>query len=395
MGGAGGRGGSGGAGGISGRGGSDAGRDVGTPTEVRPGQFALVVLPAVTPPLPVGRSFRLRALVELDGVWRDLGADEDLVWETDNAAVAEVTPRSGRVTGITPGRTNVRARHPLFGMATSSVTVTESRLLRVVVEPPAVALRVGEMRDLVAQAIYDDGTGAVITDSASWGTSDQRIVRVETTAPPLGRAVGVTSGVAVIDVEFSGARTMVPVVVSPSGMQSLSIAPMTSTIPIGGTSRFQALLRQPSGNSTDVSGIAAWTSSVPAVASSLGIGQFRCRAAGMTVVGVSHLGLAATAQLACASEVNTVRELRIEPPCNSPLPVGQKFRISLIATNTNGSLDRVGPNQFRWNISDPTVASIETDGSDQNLIGLRAGTVTIGATYRELMAQESCTFFTP
>jgi uncharacterized protein YjdB len=393
----GGRGGAGGAPLDGGRGGSGGGLGgaggVGdaSPPDVLPGQFSLVLLPAEGPPIPVGRTYRLRALVRLDDGWRDLGTDPQITWQSDQPAIASVATGNGRVAGVKAGKTIVRATHPLFGVAQAAVTVTGSSIARLAITPSPADVPVSQTRQLSAQAMYDDGSSATVTDAAIWTSADQRTVRVQGSLPPIGELTGVLAGTVDVMADFAGASAIVKVTVGDSGMTMLTIAPPSVSLMVGSTTRFQALLRQPSGAATDVSNLAAWSSSNTAVARSVGGGQVRCASPGTCTINVSHAGRTAAAALQCTpAGTVTLKELRILPAgANGPLFVMAKYGLMLEGTNSDGSPANIPTSQITWTSSDEATASIDGGGV---IIGHVPGTVDVTAGFGGLSASETYTF---
>ena len=174
-------------------------------TDVRPGTVTLTLQPSVAPPLPVGQTLQWRAFVLLSGAQRDITGEPDLLWSSSNPAVAMVTERGGRVSGVAPGRADIRAQHPLFGMASVSLQVTPAAVVRLVVEPTQLRLATEEARALSARAVYTDGTESDVTFAAQWMSLDQRVARVGMGAERPGLVTGVAGGDTTVTASFAGA----------------------------------------------------------------------------------------------------------------------------------------------------------------------------------------------
>jgi uncharacterized protein YjdB len=387
--------------GGAGGGGADAG-DAGAP-EVRPGEFPLVVLPGDGPTLPVGKSFRFRALVRLgptDASWRDLAADPLLVWAIDDATIAEITPKNGRVTGVRAGKTTVRASHPTFGLAQVPLVVTAGTLARVSVQPGPLALMIGQTQALTATASYGDGSSVDVTQAAIWATADQRVVKVENSLPPIGQVSGQATGSTTISAEFAGVRAEIAAVVSGTAPPTLSVTPISASQTVGATARFNAIFRQAAAPNSDVSAVATWTSSDPAVAMWLGPnGQFRCLAVGSTTVGASYKDLTASSPLSCTMGAPTLKELRLSLPNNGPLIVGVSYGLGVEAIASDGMASQVSDGKLvTWSSSDLHIATIDGNPAVPSptfiatLIGLGPGVVTVTATFRGVSTSQQYTF---
>lgn len=391
-----GAGGGGGGGGRPGTGGRDATPPVDLPpdapiTDVAPGVHPLVVLPA-TLVLPLGKATRLRALVTIGNDVRDLGSDPSLTWGSDNVAVAEVTTMAGRVTGRAPGMTRVRASHPFFVAGHATVTVTGATVTRVVVDPALVELRVGEKRTLIARATFNDGVTTDVTESAVWVAGDQRVARVQNSVLPIGEVTAVLAGEAIVSAEFAGMVGSAVVRVAANPMPTLAISPLMASQSVGSNARFTAALRQPGGAATDVSSTATWSVLGTGVATSTGGGLFRCQSQGTATVRAVHSNLTATATLSCMAGAVTIRELRIDPPANSPLPVRARIRLTVTAIRSDGTSTTLSSGQVAWRSSDPAVATVD---ASSNLTGHAAGMATITATAAGISTSETYTFIGP
>ncbi|HEY0711113.1 MAG TPA: Ig-like domain-containing protein [Polyangia bacterium] len=382
--------------GTAGRGGNagaaDAGRggSGGGVMDVQPGQFPIVILPNEVPLVPVGKTVRLRALVQIADTWRDLSADPTVVWQTSDPLIADVAVGSGRVTGVAAGPAQVGASHPLFGSATVTVRVTAAGIASIAIMPVPITIAVGEDRRLSARANYTDGAVSDITEAALWSTGDQRIARVQNSIPPLGELSGVIAGETTVTASFADAAGTAGVTVNQAGMATLSVAPPAQTESVGGTARFQAVMRLPSGVVTDVSNLASWNSMNTLVARSVGGGQFRCSGAGTAMITALHLGNTAAATLTCTNVGPELIELRISPSGgNAPLFVSTRYRLMLEASFSDGTSTTVSNSQARWMSTDTGIASI--DGS-ATLTGAMPGTVTITASYSGVTTSERYTF---
>ncbi len=357
-------------------------------TDVRPGTVMLTLQPSVAPPLPVGQTLQWRAFVPLSGDQRDITGEPDLLWSSSNPAVAMVTERGGRVSGVAPGRADIRAQHPLFGMASVSLQVTPAAVVRLVVEPTQLRLAAEEARALSARAVYTDGTESDVTFAAQWMSLDQRVARVGTGAERPGLVTGVAGGDTTVTASFAGAAASARIFVSPAMVDlSLSITPPMVTRPPRGTAAFRAIARLPTGAITDVTGQATWTSENPAVATPLGAGQFRCNTNASTTVVARFMNVMATASLQCATAQMNVVEIRLSPLNSDPF-VGLRYKLEVEAVLTNGMTMLLMNSQVTWSSSDPAIATIDAMGI---LAGVSPGAVTITARFSGLATQRTYT----
>jgi hypothetical protein len=304
------------------------------------------------------------------------------------------------VTGLHPGQTTVRASHPTFGNAIVPLVVTASSIIRVSLQPAAPKVMIGQNQSLAAIATYSNGSSVDVTQAAIWSSADQRIARVENGVPPIGQVSGAAAGSTTISADFAGSKGEATVLVSGTSPPTLAIAPVSASQTVGGTARFTAVFRQPNMPNSDVSAVAAWSSSDPAVAMWLGpSGQFRCLVVGATTISATYMGLSAPAPLSCTAGAPVLKELRLSLPNNGPLIVGISYGLGLEAIASDGTSALVTDGkQVKWTTSDGAIASV--DGAPAvpsptfiaTLVGLGAGTVTVTANYRGLSISQEYSF---
>ena len=121
----------------------------------------------------------------------------DVVWTTNEVTVAAVS-QSGRVTGLLPGNAVITAVIDGHG-ATASVRVRLVPVARVVVAPSNVTIEPGKSTTLAA-LVYDDAGNLLSGHTATWTSSDTRIVTVSAE----GVVRGVRRGTAVVTATVAG-----------------------------------------------------------------------------------------------------------------------------------------------------------------------------------------------
>ena len=293
------------------------------------------------------------------------------------------------MSGVAPGRTEIRAQHPLLGMASVSLQVTAAAVARLVVEPAQLRLQTGEAKALGARAIYSDGTESDVTFAAQWMSLDQRVARVGNGAERPGLVTGIAGGDTTVTAAFAGAASGAQISVAPAMVElSLSISPPMLTRPQGGTGAFRAIARLPTGAISDVTGQATWSVETPLVATALGAGQFRCNANANTNVIARFMNVTATASLQCARTQNEVVEIRLSPLNSDPF-VGLSYEIEAEAHFSIGMPRILMNNEVVWSSSDEAIATINAMGI---LRGLQPGTATITARFSGVSGQRAYTF---
>jgi hypothetical protein len=223
---------------------------------VAPANSDAPVIPTAVEVSPADRTVALgfseqftATVVNSDGSRRD--ATGEVVWSTDDSAVAGVSNaagEAGRVTSAGVGMTQVIATHVASGLsASASVTVTPAELSAITVSPSDATIEIIETRRFVATGTFSDGSTADISTSVQWSTSDTNVATAsnapggEGLVEPLAlgtvtvNAEHLESGVSSADSEGSALLTIVP-----PGLVSIRITPLAASIAAGLPQAFQA-----------------------------------------------------------------------------------------------------------------------------------------------------------
>ena len=156
-----------------------------------------------------------------DGTTRTLGSE--VVWASGDDAVATVSS-TGLVSYVGGGQTAVTANvGPL--QAQAQVIVQAASLNSVTIQTVSQALPVDESIDLVAIAVYDDGTSRDVTVDGYWSSADTSKLTVSNGTGTRGRATGVAAGDVDVSFSFDGMSSSEQVTVELVGISSISISP--------------------------------------------------------------------------------------------------------------------------------------------------------------------------
>ena len=155
--------------------------DQATITVQAPKQVGLYITPA-TASVRVGGTQQFAAMA----TWDD-GTSTDVTgatsWTTSDGKVATITSVGGRgggggggglATGVAAGTVTINASSAGF-TDKATLTVTAPVLKLIVVTPATPTIQVNLTQNFVATAVYDDGTSATVTASATWNSSDETV----------------------------------------------------------------------------------------------------------------------------------------------------------------------------------------------------------------------------
>jgi uncharacterized protein YjdB len=194
-------------------------------------------------------------------------------WGSGAPAIASVSA-AGVVSGVAAGQASITATAGgKQGLAT--LTVTLPPVATVNVTPPSATIALAATVQLTATTV--DGSGATLSGrTVVWSSSDATKATVSTA----GLVTGITSGIVTISATSDGKTGTASVSVAPAPIATITLAPATSTIAIGGTTAFTATAKDVSGNTLSGRTL-VWSTSSAAVASGTASGNV------YTVTGVS------------------------------------------------------------------------------------------------------------
>ncbi len=176
-------------------------------------------------------------------------------------------------------------------LAACSDTTLPPSAARVEVTAPSSQMAVGDTLRLNAVAQTSSGT-ALAQAQFSWSSSDESVVSVGSDGQVTGRAPGTATVVASTGVASGEVR----ITVVPAAVASISLAPDTATLLVGGTRRLAVVLRDARG--AELAGRAVrWSSDDEAVATVAADGTVTARAVGSAAVTAESEGRRAVANV--------------------------------------------------------------------------------------------------
>ena len=215
-------------------------------------------------------------------------------YTTQNSSILSVTA-TGVVKGVGGGTTKVYAKSGgVTGAETFYVTASTTSPTAIAVSPSAVTLNVGETKQATASA--QDASGASLTSSYSWTTSNPNVATVSGSG--LVSATG--AGSATITASASGATGSMSVTVnaptSTGIVKTVAVSLSLSNILVGGTAQATAIARDVNG--VVISGkTASWSLGVSQLATINQSGLVTALAAGTVPVIATIDGIQGSASL--------------------------------------------------------------------------------------------------
>jgi|UPI000831BD75 PGF-pre-PGF domain-containing protein len=296
----------------------------------------------------------------------------EINWTSSNETVGSIDT-NGIFTALAAGTTNVTASAGnISAEATITVNADEPVLARLVIQPSAVTLNVGD--DLLFEVSGFDRSGNVVSDVAvTWASSDETVGTIDEFGTFIALAVGTTNVTVTAD-NVSGTAT---VTVNDGEEEpiatTLAITPAAITLNVNDTAVFAANALDQNGRPITVGSI-NWTSSDETVGTIDAGGIFTARAAGRTTITASGQNITGTVDVRVTNESSGV----VVTPSEITVYAGDTRRFTAIPYDSEGS---VVSGEVTWSSDDPSVGEI---GSDGVFSALREGTTTITASVEGL-----------
>lgn len=318
---------------------------------------AVVVTPAQAL-VQQGRTTQLTAQV-LDDLGRVL-PNSPVTFSSSDNLIATVSA-SGLVTGVAVGGATISATSG-GKSGTAIVTVTAIPVGSVVVTPASPTILAGRTVQLSAQALSASGQ-ALNGRAVTWSSSTPGIAQVTSA----GLVTGVAAGSTIVFASIDGVLGWANVSVAPVPVANITVTPATTTIGVGQTATYTAVLRDATG--TVLTGrVIAWSSSNAATASVNGSGVATGVAIGSATITATSEGRSGSAAI-----IIGVRTVTVTP---NPVTIAPFATIQLTAVVLEpGGIPSTA--QVTWSSSNTLVAQVSQQGI---VSGVLPGTVIISAT---------------
>jgi len=297
----------------------------------------------------------------------DLGRvvpNSTVTFSSSDNTIATVSS-TGLVSGVSAGKATITATSGSLS-GTAQVTVTPIPVSRVVVTPASPVLTVGRTVQLAAQAL--SATGQPLTGrNVLWSSSTPAVATVTTA----GLVTGVTTGSAVIFASIDGVLGWTDVTIMPVPVASVTVSPPTSSVTVGQTVQFSAVLKDASGNT--LSGrVISWSSDQTGVATITSAGLVTAVSAGSAVITANSEGQVGTATVTVTGA--SLQTLAVQPDTATIAPLGS-VQLAAVVRDGTGAVINNAP--VSWSSGSPLIAVVDSKGLVSALL---PGTAVITAT---------------
>lgn len=320
--------------------------------------------------LGLGQAVRLTVLAKLGD---DSQVDVTAAASLSSSSGAVAVDQSGLARALAAGEATVTAKVGTF-TAEARLTVRAAKVTSLAITPSMPAIAVGGSVPLTATATYDDASTADVTLASAWSSSNPAA-----TVTPSGVAHGASAGTAVISAVFGGQSGTVDLTVRQATLVALTVTPAALTLPPRAVRQLTVQGRYSDGSSSDVTSLAQWSSSAPAVAAVSNApghaGEVSSLQAGSADV-IARLGnVQGQARLTVTPAMLVTLVVR---PMNPTVRPGGTVQLSVEGSYSDESKVDL-TSQATWSSSDPAVATVGNAMTKGLVSGHTAGAATIRA----------------
>lgn len=282
---------------------------------------------------------------------------------------------AGEIVARAIGTATVTAFSDQIASNTVTVTVSDAAVASIQVQASQAQIPVGLTEQFKAFANYTDGTVVDVSAQALWDLSDEGVYAAHLGA---GEVRGLAPGASTLRARFADmASDPVPVSVTSAVVTAIQITPPSATLAAGNQQAFTATGTYSDGSTEDITRDVLWRTDAPTVAR-FGADNVLTSAIPGEVQVTASLG----DQLTSAPVTVTVTEAKLAAVQINPdpltLPLGRSGPISVIGTYTDGSSADITHQVPFWLISNPFVASVNTDGS---VLAVGQGSTSVAARF--------------
>jgi hypothetical protein len=305
------------------------------------------------------------------------------------ATVSNSSPTQGLAMGVAPGTALITAS---MGSVSNSGTLSIKGGLNVtslVVSPATATIGFGTQQQFTATATFSDMSQQDVTNVSSWSVPPLFI----TSHSGLAIANNVGTGNMVQAIFGGGGSGTATLSVDLSNLVSISVLPAPASIANHTQVRFAAIGTFKDGSTRDISSLATWSSSNPAVATigspggvfkGTGVGTATISAMACTVTDPITQNCIGTILSGSASLNVTGAQLQSIAvfPVNASIAPTTKLGFTAIGVFSDVSTQDL-TNQLAWSVLDPSIASVQT--AKGIVTGLSAGPTTVTASSSTLL----------
>jgi hypothetical protein len=336
---------------------------------------ATVVAISINPPsvtVALGQQLALTASAALsDGTSQDVTAS--VHWSVTNPLLAGISNDLGNpgvLTALLAGTSTVNASiNGVSGSAT--ITVDPATLVSLSITPNVLSLPLGIPSQLSVTGVFSDGSTQDLTASVQWSSSNGGVLGISLG----GLVTPLTIGNSTVTASLTGVSATTAVSVSAANLVSISLGPLSISLPLGLTVQLHATGTYSDGSTQDISAQVHWGSSSLLTATVGNSGLLLAIGAGNANVTATVGSVTQTLPIQVTAAV--LESVAVTAGQNS-LALGFSTQLTAIGTYSDASTQDLSAS-VTWSSSIPGVATVASAGL---LSTLSVGGSTITATFQ-------------
>jgi uncharacterized protein YjdB len=305
---------------------------------------------------PASATLNVNGTQQLTATLRDADGNvltgRSITWQSLTPSVATVSA-SGRVTGRAAGSSTVRATSEgVSGEAVITVTAVLPAVATVTVAPATASVNVGATQQLTVT--LRDASGNILSGRAvSWQSLSTTVATVSSS----GLVTAVAAGTATVRATSEGVTGDATITVTTVAVPiaSVTVAPATVNLLVGGTQQLTVTLRDGSGNVLTGRPV-SWQSLTPGVASVSSSGLVTGLAGGSATIRATSEGVNGTAAITVTAPVASI----VVSPATVNLQVGETLQLSVTLRDAGGNV--LTGRSVTWQSLATSIATVSTAG---------------------------------
>jgi hypothetical protein len=313
------------------------------------------------------------------------------VWTSSTPSVAGITTggggggggmggMGGNATALAAGTTTISCTYSgITGSAT--LTVTAATVTSIEITPFDPTAAVNEQTKFTATAIFSDNTSQNVTNQATWISSATSVAQISTSGMNRGLSTGLGAGVTTISATWKGVTGTTTLTITSATLVTIQVTPFSPTLPIGFATSFVATGIYSDNTTQDLTALATWQSTAPAVAAVSTAaptkGRVQPLAAGTTSIKATYQGVTGSDSVTVTAA--TLVSITLSP-ANATVSVGGNQ--AFVATGTFSDSSTLNVTTYcTWLSSTPATADVSNAaGSHGVATGISAGATPVTIT---------------
>ncbi len=305
-------------------------------------------------------------------------------WTSSSPDVASIN-FTGLASGLTAGVTTISATYQsVSGATTLTVAVSSPVLQSLTVTPGNPSIAMGQNQQFVATGQYSDGSTQNLTSSVSWSSSQPSVGGITAA----GLASGLGGGSTTITAALGSISASATLNVNSIALVSLAVTPANASLAPGTNQQLAATGTYADGSTFDLTTSAAWSSSLPSVATLNGTGLATSAAPGQTMITATAASISGSSSLTVTSAA--LASIAITPALQT-IPLGTTEQFAATGAFTDGSVQDV-TSSVQWSSSNSSSVTIGNAAGSQGLAtSMATGSSSISADSGSISASTSLT----